>query len=129
QYVPLDLKPAVSRVLSFWMPDLAVVAESEIWPATILELGARRIPQVLVNGRMSDSSFERWRKLPYLAEALFENFAHVIAQSGADGERFRTLGARPVTVSGNLKGDTEPPPVDEQLLARIAREIGPRKTW
>lgn len=129
QYVPLDLKPAVSRFLSFWTPDLAIVAESEIWPATILELGARRIPQVLVNGRMSDNSFERWRKLPYLAEALFENFAHVIAQSEADGERFRTLGARPVTVSGNLKGDTEPPPVDEQLLARIAREIGPRKTW
>ena len=129
QYVPLDLKPAVSRFLSFWMPDLSIVAESEIWPATILELGARRIPQVLVNGRMSDKSFERWRKLPYLAEALFENFAHVIAQSEADGERFRTLGARPVTVSGNLKGDTEPPPVDEGLLARFVKEIGERKTW
>ena len=129
QFVPLDLKPAVSRFLTFWTPDLAIMAESEIWPATILELGARRIPQVLVNARMSDKSFERWQKAPYLSEALFENFAHVIAQSEADGERFRTLGARPVTVSGNLKGDTEPPPVDEALLDRYVKEIGQRKTW
>lgn len=129
QFVPLDLKPAVSRFLTFWTPDLAIMAESEIWPATILELGARRIPQVLVNARMSDKSFERWQKAPYLAEALFENFAHVIAQSETDGERFRTLGARPVTVSGNLKGDTEPPPVDESLLDRYLKQIGPRKTW
>src|SRR5690606_31033529 len=44
QYVPLDLKPAVSRFLDHWSPDLAVMAESEIWPMTILELGARRVP-------------------------------------------------------------------------------------
>jgi 3-deoxy-D-manno-octulosonic-acid transferase len=42
QYVPLDLKPAVSRFLDHWKPDLAIIAESEIWPMTILELGARR---------------------------------------------------------------------------------------
>lgn len=129
QYVPLDLKPMVSSFLSFWKPDLAIVAESEVWPVTILELGVRRVPQILVNGRMSDRSFERWQKLPYVAEALFENFAHVIAQSEADGERFRALGARPVTVSGNLKGDTEPLPVDENLLMRFTMEIGARKTW
>ncbi|GGA71513.1 3-deoxy-D-manno-octulosonic acid transferase [Nitratireductor aestuarii] len=129
QFVPLDLKPAVSRFLAFWTPDLAIMAESEIWPVTILELGARRIPQVLVNARMSDKSFARWQKAPYLAEALFENFAHVVAQSEADGERFRALGARPVTVSGNLKGDTEPPPVDERLFDHYSREIGSRKTW
>jgi 3-deoxy-D-manno-octulosonic-acid transferase len=57
QYVPLDLKPAVSRFLDHWKPDLAIIAESEIWPMTILELGARRTPQVLVNGRLSDRSF------------------------------------------------------------------------
>src|SRR5690606_1783766 len=39
QYVPLDLKPAISRFLDHWSPDLAIMAESEIWPMTILELG------------------------------------------------------------------------------------------
>src|SRR5690606_10903423 len=117
QYVPLDLKPAVSRFLEHWRPDLAVMAESEIWPMTILELGARRVPQVLVNGRLSDRSFASWSKRSFVAEALFENLAHVVAQSEIDAERFRALGARPVTVSGNLKVDTVPPPVDENELA------------
>ncbi|MGP2492337.1 lipid IV(A) 3-deoxy-D-manno-octulosonic acid transferase [Mesorhizobium sp. PUT5] len=129
QYVPLDLKPAVSRFLDHWQPDLAIIAESEIWPMTILELGARRVPQVLVNGRLSDRSFSSWKKRPGVAAALFENLAHVVAQSEVDGERFRALGARPVTVSGNLKGDTVPPPADELALGVLRRQIGARPTW
>ena len=129
QYVPLDLKPAVSRFLNHWQPDLAIMAESEIWPMTILELGARRVPQVLVNGRLSDRSFERWKKRAYLAEALFENLAHVVVQSEVDGERFRTLGARPVTVSGSLKVDTHAPPVEKEALATLEEQIGERETW
>lgn len=129
QYVPLDLKPAVSRFLDHWRPDLAIIAESEIWPMTILELGSRRVPQVLVNGRLSDRSYSSWKKRSHIAEALFENLAHVVAQSETDGERFRSLGARPVTVSGNLKVDTRPPPVDERTLAALRRQIGGRPTW
>jgi 3-deoxy-D-manno-octulosonic-acid transferase len=129
QYVPLDLKPAVSRFLDHWDPDLAIIAESEIWPMTILELGARRVPQVLVNGRLSDRSFASWQKRAFIAEALFENLAHVVAQSDLDGQRFRALGARPVTVSGNLKVDTDPPPADKTALADLTHQIGSRKTW
>jgi 3-deoxy-D-manno-octulosonic-acid transferase len=129
QYVPLDLKPAVSRFLDHWKPDLAIIAESEIWPMTILELGARRVPQVLVNGRLSDRSFAAWTKRLYLAEALFENLSHVVAQSDVDGERFRQLGARPVTVSGNLKVDTEPPGADEHEVHMLRAQIGDRPTW
>ena len=129
QYVPLDLRPAVSRFLDHWQPDLAIIAELEIWPVTILELGARRIPQVLVNGRLSDRSFASWSKRAYLAEALFENLAHVVAQSDIDAERFLDLGARPVTVSGNLKVDTPPLPVDEDVLAKLKKQIGKRPTW
>ncbi|MCO5082869.1 MAG: lipid IV(A) 3-deoxy-D-manno-octulosonic acid transferase [Rhizobiaceae bacterium] len=129
QYVPLDLRPAVRRFLDFWRPDLVIIAESEIWPMTILELGARRVPQILVNGRLSDRSFAAWQKRHHIAEALFENLAHVVAQSDVDGERFRALGARPVTVSGNLKVDTPPPPVDDKALAQLQRQIGKRKTW
>ncbi|KQZ13731.1 3-deoxy-D-manno-octulosonic acid transferase [Mesorhizobium sp. Root554] len=129
QYVPLDLKPAVSRFLDHWRPDLAIIAESEIWPITILELGARSVPQVLVNGRLSDRSFASWKKRAHIAEALFENMAHVVAQSELDGERFSALGARPVTVSGNLKVDTAPPPANEKALAALTRQIGQRPTW
>ncbi|TJV40691.1 MAG: 3-deoxy-D-manno-octulosonic acid transferase, partial [Mesorhizobium sp.] len=94
-----------------------------------LELGARRVPQVLVNGRLSDRSYKSWKKRANIAEALFENLAHVVAQSDVDGERFLSLGARPVTVSGNLKVDTTPPPADERALYTLKRQIGARPTW
>lgn len=129
QFVPLDLKPAIRRFLDHWSPDLAIFAESELWPMTILELGARRIPQILVNARLSDRSFASWQKRAYLAEALFENLAHVIAQSEVDAERFAALGARPVSVSGNLKIDTDPPPADMTEVGRLKDEIGGRKVW
>ena len=108
QYVPLDLKPAVSRFLDHWQPDLAIIAESEIWPMTILELGARRVPQVLVNGRLSDRSFKSWKKRAYLAEALFENLAHVVAQSEVDGERFQALGRAAGHGVGQSQGRHQP---------------------
>ncbi|OHV85515.1 lipid IV(A) 3-deoxy-D-manno-octulosonic acid transferase [Ensifer sp. LCM 4579] len=129
QYVPLDFKPAVSRFLEYWQPDLAIIAESEIWPMTIVELGRRHIPQVLVNARLSDRTFSRWKKRPSLADALFENLALVIAQSDVDADRFRTLGALPVMVSGNLKVDTDAPPHDPQVLREYRQQIGSRKTW
>ena len=129
QYVPLDVKPAITNFLNHWSPDLAVMAESEIWPVTIMELGARCVPQILVNGRMSDRSFASWSKRSHLAEAIFENLSYVAAQSDDDGERFRALGARPVTVTGNLKGDTQPPPADLKAVAAIQAQIGPRRTW
>ncbi|OBZ92640.1 3-deoxy-D-manno-octulosonic acid transferase [Pararhizobium polonicum] len=129
QYVPLDFKPAVSRFLDYWEPDLAIIAESEIWPMTMVELGQRHIPQVLVNGRLSDRTFGRWKKRPWLADALFENLALVIAQSELDADRFRTLGALPVMVSGNLKVDTDAPPHDGNALKHYRQQIRDRKTW
>jgi 3-deoxy-D-manno-octulosonic-acid transferase len=129
QYVPLDLKPAISRFLEYWHPDLAIMAESEIWPMTILELGKRHIPQVLVNGRISDRSFPRWKRRHAIADALFENFALVIAQSETDAERFSALGALPVMVSGNLKVDTDAPPVDPAVLKTYLDQIPGRRTW
>ena len=129
QYVPLDLKPAIRRFLDYWQPDCAIFAESEIWPTTIMELGRRRTPQILVNARMSDRSYARWSKHPSLAEALFENLALVVAQSDLDAERFRDLGAVQVIKSGNLKVDTDAPSYDAPTLASYMKQIGGRKTW
>ena len=129
QYVPMDIRPMVRRFLDHWQPDIAIFAESEIWPNTILELGAMRIPLILVNARLSDRSFKRWRKYNKLAEALFENMAHVVAQSDIDGRRFEELGAKRVTVSGNLKVDTGMPPYDGADLAQLKQQIGDRPVW
>jgi 3-deoxy-D-manno-octulosonic-acid transferase len=129
QYVPLDLKYPIKRFIAYWKPDACITAESEIWPTTVFELSRRRIPQIRVNARISDRSFNRWRNRPTIAEALFEKLALVVAQSDLDAERFRDLGAWPVIVSGNLKSDTDPPPCDAEVLFRYSNEIGSRQTW
>ncbi|MCM2291316.1 lipid IV(A) 3-deoxy-D-manno-octulosonic acid transferase [Allorhizobium sp. BGMRC 0089] len=129
QYVPLDALPAVRRFLDYWHPDLAIGVESEIWPATLSELNRRKIPQVLVNARLSDRSFKRWQKHPLVAHSLFSQLAMVIAQSDLDAERFRDLGAWPVITSGNIKVETDAPPCDPALLSVYDAQIGHRKTW
>ncbi|WP_421363707.1 lipid IV(A) 3-deoxy-D-manno-octulosonic acid transferase [Agrobacterium rosae] len=129
QYVPLDIKISINRFLSYWTPDAAITAESEIWPVTMMELERRHIPQIRVNARLSDRSFGRWQRHSEFAEALFSKLALVVAQSDVDAERFRDLGSWPVVVSGNLKGDTDPPPCDAALLDTYRRQIGNRKTW
>ncbi|WP_075995700.1 3-deoxy-D-manno-octulosonic acid transferase [Salaquimonas pukyongi] len=129
QYVPLDLEQAVNRFLDHWKPDLAVFTESEIWPTCIERLRHRRIPHVLVNARMSDKSYARWKNAPQVASALFESFSHVIAQSSLDAERYRKLGARPVVISGNLKVDTKELPYDEAELRRVAGHLTGRPAF
>jgi 3-deoxy-D-manno-octulosonic-acid transferase len=129
QYVPVDVKFPIKRFISYWKPDASITAESEIWPTTVAELSRRKIPQIRVNARISDRSFDRWRSHAKIAETLFEKMALVVAQSDLDAERYRDLGAWPVIVSGNLKSDTDPPPCDEELLARYKSQIGERNTW
>ncbi len=129
QYVPLDMKRAINRFLDHWQPDLAIFAESEIWPTTIQELSNRNIPQVLVNARMSDRSDKRWAKRPALAKAILGNLSLVLAQSKIDAERFEKLGAPQVSCVGNLKIDVGVPQGDSDSQKIIAQMVGDRPTW
>lgn len=129
QYVPLDLKPAMRRFLDHWKPDVAIFTESEIWPTTLIELANRNIPRILVNARMSDRSFKRWSSAAQLAQMLFENLSHVIAQSDLDADRFKRLGAWPVDVSGNLKVDTDSLPYHPGELQHLTQLIAGRPCW
>ena len=129
QYVPLDLKPALERFLDHWQPDLAIFTESEIWPMTLMELHSRNIPRILVNARMSDRSYKRWKSTYGLADTLFGSLSHVIAQSELDAGRFKSLGSWPVEVTGNLKVDTGDLPFDQGELDRLQRAINGRPVW
>lgn len=129
QYVPLDIAPAINRFLDHWKPDLAINVETEVWPVTIAELKRRKIAQVIVNGRISDRSFDRWLNRKDLARSLFSRFACVMAQTDLDAERFGDLGAYNVNVTGNLKVDRDPPAADAGAVRRLQDQIGTRPVW
>jgi len=129
QYAPLDLPRFLARFLDHWRPDLAILVESELWPGTIQAAHGRGIPVVLVNGRMSDRSFRRWRSARWLARAVLAPIELCLVQTQADAERFGALGARAVAVAGNLKFDAAPPEVDAAALAGLAGAIGARPVF
>ncbi len=126
QFVPLDSPQYAARFISHWRPDLAVFTESEIWPNLILETECAGVPIALVNGRMSERSFKRWRKSRRLAKQLFGRFTIVLAQNRRMAACFSDLGAPNVITSGNLKIDSPPPPVDDEALAALTSSLGNR---
>ena len=85
----------------------------------ILSGAARRIPMVLINGRMSHRSFPRWQRAHATISALLGRFELCLAQSEIDAQRFAALGGRDVVSTGNLKFDVQAPPVDKGRLERM----------
>src|SRR5437764_4465685 len=119
QYVPYDSPRYVARFLDHWRPSLALFIESDLWPNLILQASSRRLPMVLINGRMSPRSFPRWRRARNTISALLEKFEACLAQSETDAERFAALGARNVITTGNLKLDVAAPPADPARLEKL----------
>ncbi|MCK1283614.1 3-deoxy-D-manno-octulosonic acid transferase [Bradyrhizobium sp. 44] len=119
QYVPYDSPRYVARFLDHWKPSLALFIESDLWPNLILAGAARRVPMVLINGRMSPRSFPRWRRMQGTISALLSRFDICLAQSKTDAERFSALGGRDVVTTGNLKLDVPAPPADPAKLERL----------
>ena len=129
QFIPLDCPSFARRFLDHWRPDVAIFAESELWPNLILETRRRGAPLFLVNARMSEKSHGRWLLARGMAAKILGAFDTVFAQGAADAARFATLGAPRVNVAGNLKYDVAPPPAAPDKLAQLTAQVGARPTW
>jgi 3-deoxy-D-manno-octulosonic-acid transferase len=126
QFIPLDAPRFVQRFLDHWRPGLALFVESDLWPNLILAAAERRIPMIVINGRLSERSFTRWRRVPGVIGALLSRFDLCLTQSAGDAERYAQLGATRVASTGNLKLDVPAPPVDGAVLRRLQEIIGDR---
>jgi 3-deoxy-D-manno-octulosonic-acid transferase len=126
QFAPIDCPATVRHFLDHWRPDLALFAESELWPTTLKALGSRSLPLIVISARMSERSFRSWRAFPSLARAVVGRVELFLAQTLVDAERLRQLGAHRVDVCGNLKFDVPPPAADEAAVAQMRSAIGDR---
>ena len=106
-YCPLDLPWAVRAWLNTLRPRLFVLAETEFWPNLLNCCFRRKIPVAVVNARISDRSWPRYRRLRRLWQPFLSRLSRVMAQSQTDAERLKAIGCLPerVTVAGNLKFD------------------------
>ncbi len=123
-YFPLDFAFAIRPYLRALRPQLVVVAETEFWPNFIRLVHASEAKIAVVNARISDRSWPRYRRFHGLMGKLLANVDLFLAQTPADAARLQDLGAPPdrVRVSGNLKFDI-PPPVPSAIVEDIKAAI------
>ncbi|MBC2594439.1 3-deoxy-D-manno-octulosonic acid transferase [Ruficoccus amylovorans] len=124
---PLDFFPFSRNSWRRLEPDLAILMEAELWPEHLYQAHLRGVPVLLINGRMSDRSFQRYKKFPAVSRRLMGRLAGLLAATPNDGQRFLALGTDPATtaVTGSMKLDVEVKPVlSPEEIAALHHEMG-----
>ena len=136
QFICWDNPRFVANFLAHWKPDLALWAESELWPMLVTQT-AKVCPLVLVNGHLSAKSYKRWRMLKALSIGsrgiggkVFGAFKLCLAQNKQQAKRFRALGVKKVVNAPSLKYAAPPPPATthfnkiKQALSKTGGKAG-----
>jgi 3-deoxy-D-manno-octulosonic-acid transferase len=124
-YVPYDFPGSVRRFMARVHPELAIIAETEFWPNLFRACTINRVPLMLVNVRLSQSSLKGYLWIPRTVRRMLANADLVCPQTRADAHRLKTLGVPDalIHVTGNLKFDTPVP----ATLVEHGREL--REAW
>ena len=109
-YLPYDLPGACARFFAHFRPERGLIMETELWPNLCATAAARGVPLALVNARLSARSAAGYARIRGLIEPALASLSVIAAQTDADAERLRALGAQRVVVCGNLKFDVTPAP-------------------
>jgi 3-deoxy-D-manno-octulosonic-acid transferase len=104
-YVPVDSPAVIETFLTHVQPIAALFVETELWANILTKLSQHRIPSILVNGRLSASSFQSYQKIGAVSASMMKNLSLIIAQDSDSAKRFRQLGASSaqIRVAGSLK--------------------------
>ena len=103
RFFPLDVQFLVKKFLNKWKPELVIFVDSEVWPNYLLEISERKIPLVLLNGRITMKTFNRWKLISKFSLKLFGLYDLCLASSKDSENNLRSLGATNVKFIGNLK--------------------------
>lgn len=120
-YLPFDLQPVVEKFLNRFNPSGLVLVEGDLWPLLLSRVKARGLAIAVVNGRVSDHSFRRMRRLKPILKPLFLPVDRFGMQSAVDRQRLLDLDVpeQRVVVTGNLKFDTAPQKANPVLASAI----------
>ena len=118
-YAPYDLPDVLARFIRRTKPSLLLIMETELWPNTLAACAKRKIPSVLVNGRMSEKSARGYEKFSGLTQPMLQNLTKALVQNKTDAERFNRIGL-PLSnteITGNVKFDLT---LSEEVRANAA---------
>lgn len=125
---PIDFYAFSNLTWQKYDPDLAILVEGELWPEHIHQANKRKVPVILINARLSDNSFKKYRKVKFLAKHLIlDHLDLILTATPQDHERYLALGAdsKKTHRTGNIKFDVTPKKIltDEEKLA-LKKEMG-----
>lgn len=126
-YLPYDLPFAVKRFLRHFKPAIGVLMETELWFNLIAQCRALHIPLLLANARLSEKSASGYQKLGKVALEGISHLTTIAAQTQPDAERLRNLGAKSITVTGNIKFDVTPTEGAAQQGYALRQQLGQQR--
>jgi 3-deoxy-D-manno-octulosonic-acid transferase len=131
QYIPVDTPKAVEKFLDRWRPSLAIWTESEFWPNLISFTSARDIPMILINARISEKSYRRWRFFKKSLKNLIEKFNYSLIQDQKTVKYFSKIGisSNNFELTGTLKEGSAALPHSETEQVEISKQILNRPVW
>ena len=125
-YIPYDTLTFTQRFISKTNPAICLLMETEVWPSLIDSCHRAGVPTALINARLSERSLKRALKLGGLLGDALHKIDTVIAQTQADADRLRRLGAQAIAVAGSLKFDITPPETMLNLGRQWREQMGER---
>ncbi len=128
QFFPVDTSFISKKFIEYWKPSKVFFIDSEIWPNTINNLKKKEIPMVLLNGRITRKTFEKWKFFPDFAKKNFSSFSLCLSSSYKDSKFLKKLKANNVKIIGNLKY-TQSENEDSFVDKKFKNFIKTKKTW
>ncbi len=127
QFVVADNPFWVRRFLDYWKPSRAFFLESEIWPNIMDELYKRKIPAFLLNARLSERSYKRWKHFENFFSSILKKFTAILAQSELDAQRYGDFAGANVFKIDNLKYANDPLPCNQEIFSVLKQKYANKK--
>jgi len=129
QFLPLDIPKFVENFLNHWSPNLSIFVDSEIWPNLIFQIKKKNIPLLLINGRITKKTFNRWLLLKNFSKKIFEKFDLCLVANNESENYLKILGAKNVKNHGNLKFTNTKLNSKNNLDHNLLKKTENRKIW
>jgi len=131
RYMPVDFSWTVRRFIRTINPQKLFIMETELWPNTLTTAGQNNIEITILNARLSERSFLRYKKFQGIFNLLSNPINQILCQTQEDADRFITLGinTKKVQVTGSLKFDIDISPAIIHSGKTLRESIGIRPIW
>ena len=128
QFFPIDTNHHTQKFLNYWKPSVAIFVDSEIWPNMINNIKKRSISLMLMNARITQKSFKKWKVFPMNAKEIFQKFDMCLSSSLRSSRYLKLLGAKKIKFIGNLKF-TESENNKNNLHKTLKKKFLSKKVW